>query len=101
MVVLAIFACIFLAIVMIKIVKAMMSMIDHLDAVAEGNLESRISDRMTSRSDEIGNIARALYSLIGGLAMIVKTSGHPQSRWMISAPGSRTALRRSMSPFIM
>ena len=27
---------------------------------------------MTSRSDEIGNIARALYSLIGGLAMIVK-----------------------------
>ncbi len=72
MVVLAIFACIFLAIVMIKIVKAMMSMIDHLDAVAEGNLESRISDRMTSRSDEIGNIARALYSLIGGLAMIVK-----------------------------
>ena len=61
MVVLAIFACIFLAIVMIKIVKAMMSMIDHLDAVAEGNLESRISDRMTSRSDEIGNIARALY----------------------------------------
>ena len=72
MVVLAIFACIFLAIVMIKIVKAMMSMIDHLDAVAEGNLESRVSDRMTSRSDEIGNIARALHSLIGGLAMIVK-----------------------------
>ena len=54
MVVLAIFACIFLAIVMMKIVKAMMSMIDHLDDVAEGN------------------IARALYSLIGGLAMIVK-----------------------------
>ena len=72
MVVLAIFACIFLAIVMMKIVKAMMSMIDHLDDVAEGNLDSRISDRMTSRSDEIGNIARALYSLIGGLAMIVK-----------------------------
>ena len=67
MVVLAIFACIFLA-----IVKAMMSMIDHLDDVAEGNLDSKISDRMTSRSDEIGNIARALYSLIGGLAMIVK-----------------------------
>ena len=36
MVVLAIFACIFLAIVMMKIVKAMMSMIDHLDDVAEG-----------------------------------------------------------------
>ena len=72
MVVLAIFACIFLAIVMMKIVKAMMSMIDHLDDVAEGNLDSKISDRMTSRSDEIGNIARALYSLIGGLAMIVK-----------------------------
>ena len=71
MVVLAIFACIFLAIVMMKIVKAMMSMIDHLDDVAEGNLDSKISDRMTSRSDEIGNIARALYSLIG-LAMIVK-----------------------------
>ena len=68
MVVLAIFACIFLAIVMMKIVKAMMSMIDHLDDVAEGNLDSKISDRMTSR----GNIARALYSLIGGLAMIVK-----------------------------
>ena len=61
-----------LAIVMMKIVKAMMSMIDHLDDVAEGNLDSKISDRMTSRSDEIGNIARALYSLIGGLAMIVK-----------------------------
>ena len=36
MVVLAIFACIFLAIVMMKIVKAMMSMIDHLDDVGVG-----------------------------------------------------------------
>ena len=93
MVVLAIFACIFLAIVMMKIVKAMMSMIDHLDDVAEGNLDSKISDRMTSRSDEIGNIARALYSLIGGLAMIVKN--------IRTSAKSLDDLRRSMSPFIM
>ena len=53
MVVLAIFACIFLAIVMMKIVKAMMSMIDHLDDVVEGNLDSKISDRTTEWEDEV------------------------------------------------
>ena len=53
MVVLAIFACIFLAIVMMKIVKAMMSMIDHLDDVAEGNLDSKISDRTRESVDEV------------------------------------------------
>lgn len=72
MIVIALAACVLIAVVMRMIVKAMTSMIHHLDDVANGDLGSAISSRMITRSDEIGNIARALHSLIGGLVTIVR-----------------------------
>lgn len=72
MIVIALAACVLIAVVMTMIVKAMTSVIHHLDDVASGDLSSMVSERMIHRSDEIGNIARALHSLIGGLATIVK-----------------------------
>lgn len=72
MIAIAVASCVLIGIVMKVIVKAMTSMIHHLDDVASGDLSSTISNRMITRSDEIGNIARALHSLIGGLVTIVK-----------------------------
>ncbi|MBP3487327.1 MAG: methyl-accepting chemotaxis protein [Roseburia sp.] len=72
MIVVAVASCVLIGVVMTKIVKAMTSMIHHLDDVANGDLSSAVSNRMITRSDEIGNIARALHSLIGGLVTIVK-----------------------------
>lgn len=72
MIAIAVASCVLIGIVMKVIVKAMTSMIHHLDDVACGDLSSTISNRMITRSDEIGNIARALHSLIGGLVTIVK-----------------------------
>lgn len=72
MIIVAVVSCALIAVVMTMIVKAMTSMIHHLDDVANGDLSSAVSKRMITRSDEIGNIARALHSLIGGLVTIVK-----------------------------
>lgn len=72
MIAIAVASCVLIGIVMKVIVKAMTSMIHHLDDVASGDLSSTVSNRMITRSDEIGNIARALHSLIGGLVTIVK-----------------------------
>lgn len=71
MVIIAIVACALIAAVMIAIVKAMTSVIHNLDDVADGNLSNAVSNRLVSRSDEIGNIARAVHSLITGLAGII------------------------------
>lgn len=72
MVCIAIVACVLIAWVMSMIVKAMISVIHHLDDVAGGDLSDRISNKLVNRSDEIGNIARAVYSLIYGLGTIVR-----------------------------
>lgn len=67
----AIAACLLIAIVMTRIVKTMISVVHHLDDVANGNLNNEVSSRLVKRSDEIGNIARAVHSLIVGLAGII------------------------------
>lgn len=71
MIVVAIIACILIAFVIAKIVKAIISVIHNLDDVASGNLNNKVSTVLVTRSDEVGNIARAVHSLIGGLASII------------------------------
>lgn len=64
-------ACLLIALVVYVIVKAISSVIENLDRVAEGELNFEISSRLIRRSDEVGNIARSIYALVVKLATIV------------------------------
>lgn len=76
MIIIALMACALLAAVITFIVKAITKVIGHLDEVADGELDFKISEKLLQRSDEIGNIARSVHTLIGGLASIVVNIHH-------------------------
>lgn len=76
MIIIALMACALLAMVITFIVKAITKVIGHLDEVADGELDFKISEKLLQRSDEIGNIARSVHTLIGGLASIVVNIHH-------------------------
>lgn len=71
MVGIAIISCVLLGAVMTLIVRAIKKVIGNLNEVAAGELDSKISQKLLERSDEIGNIARSIHMLISGLATIV------------------------------
>lgn len=76
MIIITLMACALLAVVITFIVKAITKVIGHLDEVADGKLDFKISEKFLQRSDEIGNIARSVHTLIGGLASIVVNIHH-------------------------
>jgi methyl-accepting chemotaxis protein len=76
MIIIALMACALLAVVITFIVKAITRVIGHLAEVADGKLDFKISEKLLQRSDEIGNIARSVHTLIGGLASIVVNIHH-------------------------
>lgn len=76
MIIIALMVCALLAMVITFIVKAITKVIGHLDEVADGKLDFKISEKLLQRSDEIGNIARSVHTLIGGLASIVVNIHH-------------------------
>lgn len=76
MIIIALMACALLAMVITFIVKAITKVIGHLDEVADGKLDFKISEKLLQRSDEIGNNARSVHTLIGGLASIVVNIHH-------------------------
>ena len=53
------------------IVKAIGSTVGNLDKVADGNLQYELPEKITSRSDEVGNIARSIQTLIQKLGKTV------------------------------
>lgn len=53
------------------LVRAINVVVGNLDRVAEGELTFKLSNKLVQRSDEIGNIARSIHSLIKGFATIV------------------------------
>ena len=62
MIIIALMACALLAMVITFIVKAITKVIGHLDEVADGKLDFKISEKLLQRSDEIGNIARSVHT---------------------------------------
>lgn len=76
MIIITLMACALLAVVITFIVKAITKVIGHLDEVADGELDFKISEKLLQRSDKIGNIARSVHTLIGGLASIVVNIHH-------------------------
>lgn len=68
MIALVVVSGIVLAFAVSKIVKAIGGMIANLDRVADGELNFEISRKLVERSDEVGNIARNLHTLMKNLA---------------------------------
>ena len=71
MVVVAIISCVFMALVVNKIVKAIESSVHNLDKVANGELNFAVAEKLVNRNDEVGNIARNIHTLIQNLASTI------------------------------
>lgn len=68
---LALAICILVGALVTFIVKAIGMSVDSLGNVADGQLTENINEKLLNRSDEVGNIARAIHKLIGNLKNIV------------------------------
>ena len=71
MVAVAIISCVFMALVVNKIVKAIESSVHNLDKVANGELNFAVAEKLVNRNDEVGNIARNIHTLIQNLASTI------------------------------
>lgn len=71
MVVVGIVAAIVIAIVLSAIVKAISGSVNNLSHVAAGELNMTVDKKLTSRSDEVGDIARAIDDLLKTLTGII------------------------------
>ena len=73
MVVIALVGLLISTLIAQSIVRSIKSSIADLDEVAEGKLNFSVSEKMTSRGDEVGNIARSIDSLINKFTDIVNS----------------------------
>jgi len=59
-------------------IKAIKSVVGNLDSLAEGKMSTKVGDKLAARGDEVGNIARAVRSLITNVSSailnVLKTS---------------------------
>lgn len=72
LIVFAILVCVLCIILVRRIVKAIGVSVGSLDRVAEGELNVEIGKKLVERRDEVGNIARAVHSLMDKLKTIVQ-----------------------------
>ena len=73
MVVIAVISLIIVIFIVQSIVKSIKSSVNNLDEVAKGKLNITVSEKMTARGDEVGNIARSINSLISEFIEIVNS----------------------------
>ena len=71
LVAIAAFICVFVGAIVAFIVKAIANSVGILGNVADGSLTTTISRKLLTRSDEVGNIARAIHKLLENLKNIV------------------------------
>lgn len=71
MVIITLVAAAVVVVVMLKIVKAISGSVDGLSHVAAGELNLTIDKKLTNRSDEVGDIARAIDSLLATMTEII------------------------------
>jgi len=71
MIVLVVIFIVIVCLVVLLIVKALLTVVGNLDKVAAGELNLKISNKILERSDEVGKIARAMYSLVVNFSQII------------------------------
>ncbi len=64
------------ALIISRTLKGIKTAIDNLDEVAEGNLAVLVPEKLLNKKNEIGNMARSVHSLLGGLTTIVHGIHH-------------------------
>lgn len=57
--------------VLVMITNALVKVVGNLSTVAEGNLDLKIANRLLKRSDEVGDMARAVHSVIVNFAATI------------------------------
>ena len=57
--------------VILKIVKSLVDVVGNLDKVADGQLNLKVPERLTRRSDEVGKIARAVHSVVSSFSFTI------------------------------
>lgn len=72
MVCLALACCLLAAFLITRITKVLLVVMGDLNQVAEGKLNLRVLPKMSSRSDEIGKIARAVEALVNSFAGTIR-----------------------------
>ena len=61
-----------ISVIIVRLIsKNIQTSVGHLDEVADGKLNVKISNKLTNRGDEVGNIAKAIRSLIEKFTVIV------------------------------
>ena len=58
--------------VIVLITNALVKVVRNLSTVAEGNLDLKIANKLLKRSDEVGDMARAVHSVIVNFAVTIK-----------------------------
>lgn len=59
--------------VIVLITNALVKVVGNLSTVAEGNLDLKIANKLMKRSDEVGDMARAVHSVIVNFAATIKS----------------------------
>jgi methyl-accepting chemotaxis protein len=71
MIIIAAVTVIAAALMISRIIRAIMEIVKNLDLVADGELNFVLSDRLLNRKDEIGRISNAVASVVKGFAQII------------------------------
>ena len=71
MIVIAVISLVLASLIVQSIVKSIHASVANLDEVAKGRLNFTVSEKMLTRGDEVGNIARSIDSLMNGFTGIV------------------------------
>lgn len=56
--------CVIMAIVLSALVKGIVAIVGNLDKMESGELNIKVSDKLLGRKDEVGKIAKAVYSVV-------------------------------------
>lgn len=70
--VIAVIGCLLMGLVLFTVIRAIGESVKNLHRVADGEMNFQISGKLVQRGDEVGDIARAIYSLIEKFSDIVK-----------------------------
>lgn len=68
MAVIVVASILLVALIVMKIVRALIAVVGNLDKVAGGQLDLQVSDKLLERTDEVGKIARAVHSVVQNFA---------------------------------
>lgn len=71
MVVMVLVLCVPIGLLVMMLVRALLAVAGNLDEVAQGRLDMKVSQKLLDRKDEVGKIARAVYSVVENFSQTI------------------------------